>query len=573
MAKPVAPPSPKEQFIKFDKREPTEAQQQLLLEAAIKMGVRPGIAGVLINHESAGTWNPEIRPSKVGEPPVKVTTDGKVVGTPGSTAVGLGQYIDPRWVLDMYVNGESIIKQAELQKYDPAAVNTIRAANKLVQAELDRTKQKPSFDTFVGIETRLSKSPEILAVQKLRSDQNDRIPIYAVMHSIRDYSKELSDAGLDVNTTNIYAVHHNSLGKLKQLLANKDYVAADDPKMAGAVAANGAVYTKADGTPKTSAETYAFYASVASDQHATNFERKYYGRDFGPSAEASTPHFLKGNDGQAYAVRRDLIMPRLPEMQFLEAWKHPGFPADKPENLAATVSGLERLGFDFGKQRPTDFKNPRLVAAISVFKHHTGLPHADAGEFDTSTQAFLKQAVTNADKYIALQQQQKAALKAPEAVPLRKLEPQKIVELKEALLKEGLLQQPTERVRMMGRDGKRRLEQMPVPFDGKADSRLQAAYKTYQLNHGLLDGKGIYDTVTDKQLLAPKAAAPAAAPAKVSYLDPTPQFAALAGTALPSVSAPGISLAGLSSQLDALESPAAAPSRRPVVTQGFKPQG
>lgn len=528
MAKPKPPATPKEEYIKFERQEPSAAQQQLILEAGLKLGVRPGIAGVLMGHESAGTWHPQIRPSHPDKPSVKVTLDGQVRGVPGSSAVGLGQYIDPTWVFEMYRNGESIIREAELDKHNPAAVATIRAVNKLMQAELDQSKRKPDWTTFAALEDKHAKNPAVVELLKLRSDPTHRIPIYTVMHSIQNYSMELQNAGYDVNATNIYIIHHTSLSQLAQV-RRKDYVAADDPKMAGAVAVNGAVFMNKDGTAKTSTETYAFYGSVMSDDHASRFEREHYGRDFGKAVDAGKPRVVKGTDGQPYRVRNDLLVPRLPDVQFLAAWKQPPASAESAENLAATVTGLERLGYDFGKTKPADFTNSRLRAAITSFKHQAGLPHADSGQFDATTQRYLQQSVANVDKYTGLQQAQKAALQKPGTINLATLGKDLrniakddpihaqlsgfVIDLKKKLEGEGLLKPPSRFDRVKGADGKTRRVEVKLPFDGKVDNRMLAALSSYQRNNGLMDTKGIYEEVTLRQLNQKKA--PAAAPVPV----------------------------------------------------------
>ncbi len=553
MAKPKKPEPPKEQYITIERREPNAGELQLLLEAALKLGVRPGYAGVMANHESAGTWHPQVRPNHPDKPPVKITTTGEVRGTPGSTGVGIGQWLETRWMLDMYKHGESIIATAGLEKVNPEAVRLIRSINKSVQAELDRTKQKANWNSIDVIEGKLDSTPDGIAFAKLRSDPTNRIPIYMLMHNLRDYQQELESFGLPVNGQNLYGTHHTSAAEVANLVRKKDYIPGDDPKWAKAAERNGLVFMHADGTMKTGAETHNKYGQIVNEALATRFEQEYYGRDFGTSPDASKQRVLKANDGQAYKVRNDLIIPRLPAEQFLAAWKQPSVTAEKPEHLSATVAGLERLGFDFGKAKPTDFNNSRLRAAITSFKHQAGLPYADKGELDTNTQRYLQQSVSNADKYIALQQGQKASLQQRNGLDLRNIAKQLrdvpkdnpvhaqvanvVIDIKQKLAKEGLLKEPSTLQRVKGADGKTRRVEVKKPFDGLVDGRTISALSAYQRNNGLMDTKGVFDSITATRLS--QGAAPAAvAPAPVRT--PAPAAAPPALPKAPSRSASGI---------------------------------
>jgi hypothetical protein len=498
--KPPAPPP--EVYLSFERRDPTRPELERLLDAAMRVGVRPGFMGAIINHESAGTWHSHIRPAAPGSS-LKITTDGQVRGETGSSAVGIAQYTEPKWLHTMYTFGEEIIRDANLEKTNPAAAATIRAARQKMDEELKRTRQKPDWDAFVGMNRKFASDPLFVRLEDLRSDASPTsgvsgsIPFVALAHDIKDYQRQLTEAGLEINTTNLYVLHHNNLGSLRQILRNPEGVPAVS---AAAVQNNGHIFQgkneNGEKERKTGSETYATYRSVVSDAHATVFERRHYGRDFGSSMDTSRIRTVKDPQGNPIQLRSDLIMPRLSMADFQGIWRAPNQPVTDPASLQTTVAALERLGFDFGKQRPTDFKNRRLADALNVFKQQVGLPNPEDG-LDTATVRHLQLAVGRVDHYSELQRQQRQQLadtstaldlrqlgkvvsKLPRNDPLRKEVGEDVRAIKEALANEGLLQRPPK-----GR-----------PFDGEIDHRLLNALRDFQREKGLADSKGVVDLVT-----------------------------------------------------------------------------
>lgn len=501
--KPPAPPP--EEFIKFERREPARSELDALLDAAVKTGVRPGTLGAIIAHESSGTWNAHIRPSKPGEPPVKVTMNGEVRGKTGSSALGIAQYTDATWLQTMYRDGEEIIAARNLDRTDPAATATIRSVNRRIEQELTQSKRPPSWNTFNDISDKWEKDIEVQRLLKLRADSDPKtggagsMQFYALGYDIRNYSMQLLGAGKAVNTTNIYVLHHSSLGDLRKILKEPDEVPS---VRAAAVANNGSIYvreTEEGVARKTGAETYQTYASFVSDAHASAFERKHFGRDFGKNPDGGRLRSVKDAAGQPLQVRTDLIMPRLSPTEFQGIWRAPNQPVTDPTSLSATVAALERLGVDFGKQRPTDFNSRRLNDALSTFKQQVGLPNPDEG-LDTATQRHLQLAVNRVDHYADLQRQQRELLtdssainlrqlgsavgKLPKSDPTRLQAEQYVRGLKDELAEAGLLSRPPK-----GR-----------PFDGGVDNRLLKAMTDFQRSKGLADTKGVVDLVTLGQL-------------------------------------------------------------------------
>lgn len=524
MAKTKAPPPPppkKEEYIKFERADPSLEQQELVMEMAVKKGLRPGTLGAIIDHESRGTWHPWIRPSDPRKPPVRITVDGEVRGEPGSTAAGIAQYINATWLRSLYVHGDDVIADAELEKYDPAAATTIRKAREVTAKELKG--RSPDWNSFDAMGKKLKDNKDIAAALALRTQTSSRVSIAVLANDLVDYKKQIEGVGLEGNTTNLYILHHKDLGLLRQLTKNPDYVAADDPKMREAVAKNGTIFTSKDGVAKSGAETYQTYSNLVSDGHASRFERSYYGRDFGRSMENDRPMVLRDQAGHGYTVRRDLIMPpRLDATQFVAEWKKPQVIVEKPENLSGTVRALRKLGYDFGKSDPQDFDNPRLRTAIGAFKAQLGLPFAEKGQLDVITKNHLAHIETDADMRIVQQAHQREVLNSDGSLNLRKLPKddvikQQILDLKTKLAAKGLLKQPIKFERIKGPDRKTRTVPRELPFDGTVDNKLIGALSLYQQRNGLMDTKGILDPVT-RQQLGVETAAPVA-PVKKSALD------------------------------------------------------
>lgn len=538
-------PKPKVEYIKFVAQEPSEQQQRLILEAATKVGIRPGTLGALMAHESGGTWNPEIRPGEV-----KVAVSGAVKGNPTSTAVGIGQYIEPTWLRTMYLKGDAIAKDSDLAKQSPETMAILKAGNAALAKEIERRGGKTDWNAFKAIEKDMSGDKDINTLLALRSDKTSIVPIYAVAHDLRDYGDQIEREKLPINTTNMYVIHHTNVGTLSKL-HNRSEDTVDGFVSAEAIAGNGLIFKKADGTVKTGAEALESYRGVVSDDHASNFERQYYGRDFGPPGKDDMRmRALKGIDGKTYQVRNDLVVPRLSDKEYLTIWDKPS-PAATFDKLPTATAAFEKLGVKFGKTVPTDPQDPRFKTAVVSFKRSVGLPHPEKGEFDLRTVEALQTASAKAEGYIQLQQRQQAAL--GEAVdlktiykgikkddPSRSTREQLVIGVKQRLQEQGLISLPKAKKGQV------------AAFNGNVDNKLVSALNDYQRSQGLVATNGKIDKVTVASF-APKPAAPAVAA-------PTTTFNNTAAKAVE----PGISTDALKKALGS-EPNKPAPAPQPVI--------
>ena len=497
-------PKPKVEYIKFIAQEPSEQQQRLILEAATKVGIRPGTLGALMAHESGGPWNPEIRPGEV-----KVAVSGAVKGNPISTAVGIGQYIEPTWLRTMYLKGDTIAKDSDLAKRSPESMAILQAGNANLAKEIERRGGKTDWNAFKAIEKDMSGDKDIKALLALRSDKTSIVPVFAVAHDLGDYRQQIEREKLPVNTTNMYVIHHTNVGTLSKLHSRSEDT-VDGFVSAEAIAGNGLIFKKADGTIKTGAEALESYRGVVSDDHASNFERQYYGRDFGPpSKDDMRMRALKGADGKTYQVRNDLVVPRLSDKEYLSIWDKQS-PAATFDNIPTATAAFEKLGVNFGKSVPTDPQDPRFKTAVVSFKRSVGLPHPEKGEFDMRTVEAMRTASAKADSYIQLQQRQQAAM--ADAVDLKTIykglkkdDPSKqtreqlVIGVKQQLEAKGLMSLPKAKKGQV------------AAFNGNVDNKMVSALSDYQRSQGLMATNGKIDKVT-LATFASKPAAPAVEP-------------------------------------------------------------
>jgi len=494
------PKPPPEKLYEIERRDPTRAELRVLLDAAVATGVRPGLLGAIVNLESAGTWHPLIRPPKKGTPAAKISETGRVVVDPAGTAVGIAQYTEPTFAMSIYKSGEQIIRNARLDQVAPEQAAIIRAAMLKMKTapalagKLDWNK----FDSYVDANRH---TPEIQKLMTLRSDPTGRVPLHTLAIDAKGYQNEVSEHGFEANATNTYALHFHSIGFLKDLNRKADHKLGEDSKYGLAALANGGVFGDAvKGTSRTGAQIYADLSNKISDAHASNFEKKFYGRDFGLDQDRGKPRTFRDRSGQPVPVRADLIVPQLRLDQFPPLWAQLNPKVETPDRLASTLHMLERLGYDHGRKPPTDFNNPRLKVMISTYKQQAGLPYPEAG-LDTATEAHLKQAVARLDYYAALQaKQRRLAADSPNLVDIQKIQndrksplppdkrqavDQYVIEIKGHLASQGFLPLPPK-----GRN-----------FDGRVDRAMLSALSEFQLSKGLLNTKGVYDKVTGAMLM------------------------------------------------------------------------
>ena len=515
-AKAKPPAVPPEQYITINKREPNRADLEHLLEAAGKEGIRPGLMGGIIAHESDGTWSPHVRPAAAGpgKKPPKLTTTGIVRGDTGSSAVGIAQYIEPRWLMTTYLYGERIIANAGLDKTAPEKAQTIRT----VKEEMDRhytAKRiaRPDWNDYVKMSKDYRMDPHFVALWQLRSDAkplqdtSGSIPYHALAIDISDYQRQIVSSGYKADATAVYILHHSNFATLADLMRNPNSA----PKAsADAVKSNGAIFKKVneDGEEerKTGRETLKTYQNIVSDYSVSAFELKYFGRDFSAAGPSKQPRVVRDAAGHEYKVRNDLIIQRIPVDQFIPLWRaqldKPAPQITDPASMKQATDILTKMGESFGKNKPapTDANDPRFRQLIKSFKEQVGLPFPDRG-MDAMTLRMLQVTEKRVDFFTGLQQQQQQAIAAgtvdlkaigrdvarlPATDPHRVEADNLIRGFKQQLADLGYMRPPP-----AGRT-----------FDGRIDPRFMGALSDFQRAEGLIDTKGNMDALTMRRMRA-----------------------------------------------------------------------
>lgn len=510
-AKAKGPPKPPpEKLFPIERREPNTVELAAILAASSAVGIRPGLIGAVIDHESAGTWHPLIKPAKAGTPFARVSESGRLVVDAASNATGIAQYTDATWALGIFQNGEELIKLAGLDKENPQAAATIRAAQAVMKADPDLNKGRQDWDKFFRYCKANCDKPEMKALLDLRSDPTGRVPVFMLAIDLRGYREQVEAEGLAPNATNIYTLHFMSMGMLKDMLNKPSTRLGELPRYQDAAEANPGVFGAA-GSFRTGAEIYADKATKVSDAHAAKFERNYYGRDFSLSSQAKATRTVIGADGSKAEVRTALVMPQISTDEFSKIWKSPNPSVATPDKLASTTQMLEKLGYKFTKGRPPNeqphppqnFDDPRLKQYLSSFKQYVGLPNPEGG-LDAATLPYLQQAVQLADKYATLQAKQKAALRPdglddlkladrelqrkPKDDPERLAGEQSIRTIRDNLTYQGFLP-PLKKGKVQS---------------SRVDNQLIQAISAFQLSQGMIDSKGRYDPVTHTIILNAK---------------------------------------------------------------------
>lgn len=213
-------------------------------------------------------------------------------------------------------------------------------------------------------------------------------------------------------------------------------------------------------------------------------------------------------DGKKYAVRSELITPKISQAEYGKIWHQPAVSAEKDENLAATLDALKVLGRDFGRKPPTSFNDRRLRNELTAFKYQLGLPAPEKGEYDTVTAKYLQESAKRATQFIARQQEQENAqprdlVKMAKQVRGRDVPEdvrggfeRTVVTIKEQLTKAGFMKPVVER---KWDKSQRKTVTNELPADGRVDNRLLEAIRDFQRSEGLKpDGR--YDQITAQLL-------------------------------------------------------------------------
>lgn len=502
---------PKEALLDISRRDPDELQLKMLLDVAERLNVRPGLLGAIIDHESAKTWHPEVRPSKEGGA-AKVSESGKVVGKVSSSASGISQYIEATWMHRIYSQGEELIKQAELDKYNPAAAKAIRETKERI--DKDHPNRTKDWNFFDGIMKKDGSSKKYADALSLRNDPTSRIPMFVLGLDVQNYEQALRSAKLPVNATNVYVQHHTSFGTLRELLKNQDAAASVS---ATAQAINGAIFTHSDGSVKTGGETYKTYENIISDATVSKFERKHFGAEMVAANKPNLPakgakqHAIRTGTEPIFVAERLVFgPPNKDELNTVhstfDTYAGKTYDHDQMGRWAAGV--LKRSGLLPATISTKNPNAPEVQQALKSFGDKMGLAPLKDGKFAPGMVAALTLVDERVTTYAARQAEQKAALdgtapkvnlndlkKLPPDAPARQSASKMIIDLKRGLTEEGLLKEEKQLVR----DGKKKRYETK-PLNDVVDDKLLKALAAFQMRNGLISTNGVLDPVTLKLL-------------------------------------------------------------------------
>lgn len=493
----AAQPAPKPvKYEWYPEREPQDAQMAIILEASLKKGIPAGRIAALMHHESAHTWNENARPLGAG-------------GKPTTSALGLGQYLDSTWMYHLYSKGDTLIQDADLDRNNPAAAKAIRD----LKTEFDAKSGKKDWNYFDTLMKKDGTSNKYKTVLDLRSDT--RISIFAVAQDIDDAGTMLKSAGLPVNMTNLYVLHHKNIAFLADISRNP----AGLPALSQAeIDNNGDLFKNKDGTPKTGAAILSAYTNIMTDESAARFGRKYIGTDFGYAASTANASPAKSKGPE-----------KLHEITPLAAGVKPAhvkpsliFGAPSPEEaktFAATfkqhvqsdktsapmqkwmIDSLKRTGFLAKTVTADQLAETPVQHALASYMQRMGLSARKDGTIGAGVIAAMSLTNDRIERYAALQQRQASA---PVVLDLKALQKddaaratakEQIIALKQSLIAEGALQAPTQRVKV--KSGKKTItKQERIPLDAEISQNLIGAVNALQLRKGLKVTEGKLDAIT-----------------------------------------------------------------------------
>ncbi len=237
-----------------------------------------------------------------------------------------------------------------------------------------------------------------------------------------------------------------------------------------------------------------------------------------------------------------------------------------PAETTWLMASLKRQGLLPQDSAARDFNDPRVKQALSAFQEKVGIvvPPESRGLLMPATKVALSIYNERIDTLAGRQLEQQRGLKAPGVLDLKRLaklekndserqaaEPQ-IKELKEALASKGLLARPFHTETQVTQNNKGRQIKRKVrvedDFDGQIDNKLLLAYETAQIKNGLL-ANGKLDQVS-LRVIQGQAVTPTAKPAVAASPPPASPAAAMAVVARPAPAS----------------TPAPAPERAPAPT-------
>lgn len=536
-------------------------------------------------HESAGTWNPHIKP------PIEKGGLGDATGVWQFQGVTFDRIINN--------NGKKIL---ELTKDMDLSDGTFTDAQ--VRGLLERfSDRKPKGGNGADRgQPGLSATAELLA---LRS--NFVVSAYAKHYLGVESGGENPAARYCAHVTGSDLAYRRGA-----MSAYKNQVAADD---FGAIAnSNPSIfYVKFPDEPRTYAEVRRQLENLSADAIGSQMVRQKLGVGFdeGHTGANKPMKQLQRETASFYATGgAELRLPASLVYQGLDKSERSRFEKrfakeviekgnakgqatlTPPETIWLTAS-LKRHGVLPQDTAAQDFNDPRIKQALAAFQDRIGIQVApeNRGLLTPAVKVALGLYNERIDALAKTQLGQKQSLAAPDVLDLKKLsklgkddparlaaEP-KIIALKEALAEHGLLTQPgrTEIQTKTGKHGQkiRHKVHVALPFDAQIDGKVLTAFSAAQLRHGLVDN-GVLDRVSMQILrgeaIAPYQPQPAPAAADAKPQAPTRSVSGkidggpaqpFNSSALTPPAEERISLAALSSALETAPV-AALPARRSV---------
>ncbi len=478
----------------YPEREPQDAQMAIILEASLKKGIPAGRIAALIHHESARTWNEKARPLGAG-------------GKPTTSALGLGQYLDSTWMYHLYSKGDTLIQDADLDRNNPAAAKAIRA----IKTEFDAKPGKKDWGYFDGLMKKDGTSNKYKTALDLREDR--RISIFAVAQDIDDAGTMLKNAGLPVNMTNLYVLHHKNIAFLADISRNP----TGTPALSQAeIDNNGDLFKNKDGTPKTGGAILSAYTNIMTDESAARFGRKYIGTDFGYAAATTSTAKTKGPEKLhevtplAAGIKPAHVKPSLifgpPSPEEATAYAATFKQHTQSDKTSAPmqqwiIGSLKRTGFLAKTVTADHVADTPVQQALGSYMQRMGLAPRKDGTLGAGLIAAMSLTNDRIERYAALQQRQAAAPVVLDLKALQKDEAgraqakEQIIALKESLIANGALQAPTHRVKV--KSGKKTItKQERLPLDAEVSPSLIGAVNALQLRKGLKITEGKVDAIT-----------------------------------------------------------------------------
>jgi len=549
---------------------PAERDLDTILELSMASGRSPGSFWAAAESESAGSMNPLARASKS-----KRDANDRIIGLePNGSASGMYMFINGEW--DRVVNsyGNDMLKLVGVKDTDKDLKGNriFKDDNFSDQQIVDIVRQHVDRDTTVGDIPRMRGSEEMMALR-------GNLKLMGAAKVVRDSEsiKTAEALGLTPTLGTIHERHIFGGFALSQAARRgQSNVSAVTLFSTEVVGANPHLFKGTVG------ETISTISNMT-DARASYLEKQFYGTVFhtdlaekkrmetpreyqdaqGRPASVAPAIVIKHNTLQEYVQERKLMHTEM--VAYDSAVKSAKTPqdsaaAEKLRNLDAAPrveSFLKRTGY-IGTDPKTGQPTATLDEALASFRSDAGIAPGRKGFFDRVTLNHIQRADDKLTHFAGLQAQQavpaqpevKASRKnpgqpeikpAPNVLDLRYLQREQaswltpkerkaeiaaqVVALKNELVADGLIAQPTEKVKTPYVDAKGkprfRMEDKPREFDvkrdGGIDKRLISIVATAQQDRGL-KGTAVIDPVTQAELKKP---APAKLPHIMGIVPPT----------------------------------------------------